>query len=87
MSGELPPIPPYSMGWDEETVYILRSDVATAEEALAAFRRISAEEFSMQSEDYMDIEPVAQTVPSHAQTCVLSSASTTPKSGRSRHDR
>ena len=58
------PMPDYSMGWDEETVY-LDSDKFTGAEALAAFRRISLEEFGMTEDDIDGIEPVAQTVPSH----------------------
>lgn len=58
-------LPEYFMGWDEETVYLRRSDCPTLEAATAEFRRISLDDFGLTDDDIEGIEGVAATVPIH----------------------
>jgi hypothetical protein len=62
---ETAPAGKYFMGWNEETVYLRRSDYPTPEAASEEFRRLSIDDFGMTSDDIEGIEAVADSVRFH----------------------
>jgi len=55
----------YFLGFDEETIYLLRAAYPTPEEAREEFLRLSIEELGMANDEVEDIRAVAATVPMH----------------------